>query len=348
MRDILRLLRYVRPYVGRLLAAAVSSALISFVYLGLLALIQPILELFFPGASTLTGPGTGKLRPFEYLKKLLGSGENAVPGLSFGRWLSEGTTGRIVLVAILIVILFIFKGVFTYLGSYLTRWAGLQAVRDLRADLYARIQRQSLAFFSDHPTGSLISRVVSDIGRLQRLASDNLADVFRLGAIVIGQAAWLFYLNWRLASFSLILLPLVVYPVVRLGTRLKATSRRSQERMGEAVDVMKEGITGTRVVQGFGMEDFEIGRFGRALDRIQSAEKRGARLTSITGPVLDLVGAIGGAVLLAYALMRIRSGKLTGGEFLTFIGALSMIYLSIKNLVKINNELQQAMAAAQR
>ncbi len=348
MKDILRLLRYVRPYVGRLAAAAVSSALISLVYLGLLALIQPILELFFPGASTLAGAGAGKLRPFEHLTKLLGFGGTALPGLPFARWLSEGATGRIVLGAVLVAVLFVFKGIFTYLGSYLTRWAGLQAVRDLRADLYARIQRQSLAFFSDHPTGSLISRVVSDIGRLQRLASDNLADVFRLGAIVIGQAAWLFYLNVRLASFCLILLPLVVYPVVRLGTRLKATSRRSQERMGEAVDVMKEGITGTRVVQGFGMEDFEVRRFRKALDRIQSAEMRAARLVSLTSPVLELVGAIGVAILLVHALLRIHAGKLSAPEVWTFIAALFMIYASIKNLVKINNDVQQSMAAAQR
>src|SRR5213594_467622 len=301
MKDILRLLRYVRPYVGRLAAAAVSSALISLVYLGLLALIQPLLELFFPGASTLAGAGGGKLRPFEQLTRLLGSGGTALPGLPFARWLSEGTTGRIVLVAVLVVVLFVFKGIFTYLGSYLTRWAGLQAVRDLRADLYARIQRQSLAFFSDHPTGSLISRVVSDVGRLQRLVSGDLAEVFRLGAIMIGQAAWLFYLNARLASFCLILLPLLVYPVARFGARLKATSRRSQEKMGEAVDVMKEGITGTRIVQGFGMEEFEIGRFRKALDRIQSAEMRAARLVSVTSPVLELVGAIGVAILLFHA-----------------------------------------------
>src|SRR5437867_11560033 len=336
MRDILRLLRYVRPYVGRLTAAAVSSALISLVYLGLLVLIQPILELFFPGASTLVGAGPGKVRPFDTLSRLLGLGADVAPGSSVARWLSGGTTGRIALVAALIVVLFVFKGIFTYLGSYLTRWAGLQAVRDLRADLYARIQRQSLAFFSDHPTGNLISRVVSDIGRLQRLASDNLADVFRLGAIVIGQAAWLFYLNVRLASFCLILLPLLVYPVARFGARLKATSRRSQEKMGEAVDVMKEGITGTRIVQGFGMEDFEIHRFRKALDRIQNAEKRAARLMSLTAPVLELIGAIVAAILIAYALRRIHSGRLSGAEFLTFLAALAMIYASIKNLVRIN------------
>ncbi|HYS03902.1 MAG TPA: ABC transporter transmembrane domain-containing protein [Candidatus Dormibacteraeota bacterium] len=347
MKDLLRLLRYVRPYVARLAAAALSSALISVVLLGLLSLIRPIVDQFFSRVPIEPAATQGKGEIVDRVLKFLGPGGTVAPKLPLIGRLGE-STGQIVIIAALIVILFVLKGVFTYLGSYLTRWVGLQVVRDLRSDLYARIQRQSLAFFSDHPSGMLISRVVNDVGRIQRTVSGDLADIFRLVAIVIGQAAWLFYLNWRLASFCLILLPLIVYPVARLGIRLKSTSRRSQEKMGEAVDVMKEGITGTRVVQGFGMEDFEIGRFGRALDRIQSAEKRGARLTSITGPVLDVVGAIGGAILLAYALMRIASGKLTGGEFLTFIGALTMIFLSIKNLVKINNELQQAMAAAQR
>jgi len=347
MKDLLRLLRYVRPYVARLTAAALSSALISVVLLGLLSLIRPIVDEFFSRVPIEPAATQGKGEIVDRVLKFLGPGGTVAPKLPLIGRLGE-STGQIVIIAALIVILFVLKGVFTYLGSYLTRWVGLQVVRDLRSDLYARIQRQSLAFFSDHPSGMLISRVVNDVGRIQRTVSGDLADIFRLVAIVIGQAAWLFYLNWRLASFCLILVPLIVYPVARLGIRLKSTSRRSQEKMGEAVDVMKEGITGTRVVQGFGMEDFEIGRFGRALDRIQSAEKRGARLTSITGPVLDVVGAIGGAILLAYALMRIASGKLTGGEFLTFIGALTMIFLSIKNLVKINNELQQAMAAAQR
>src|SRR2546422_729214 len=277
MKDFRRLLRYVRPYLGRLIAAAVCSVLISLVYVGLLVLIRPTLERRFRGAVTLRGAAAGRTRPFDHLRTLLGAGGTDAPGLPFARWLGGGTKGTIILIAVLIVVLFVLKGIFTYLASYLTRSAGLQAVRDLRADLYARIQRQSLAFFSDHPTGSLISRVVNDVGRLQRLVSGDLAEVFRLGAIVIGQAAWLFYLNARLASFCLILLPLLVYPVARFGARLKATSRRSQEKMGEAVDVMKEGITGTRIVQGFGMEEFEIGRFRRALDRIQNAENRAPR-----------------------------------------------------------------------
>jgi subfamily B ATP-binding cassette protein MsbA len=96
------------------------------------------------------------------------------------------------------------------------------------------------------------------------------------------------------------------------------------------------------------MEDFEIDRFGKALDRIQSAEKRAARVMSLTAPVLEMIGAIGAAALFLYAGQRIAAGKLSPGEFATFIAALWMIYASLKNLVKINNEVQQSMAAASR
>ena len=348
MKDVLRLLCYVRPYAGRLAAAVACSILISLVYLGLLGLIQPILDEVFPRTAITPAATAGKVQPFDPIRKLLGAGGALAPLTSWAGRMRGDSAGTIALIAVTIIVLFVFKGLFTYLASYLTRWTGLQAVRDLRADLYARIQRQSLAFFSDHPTGSLISRVVNDVGRLQKLVSGDLADIFRLGAVVLGQAAWLFYLNWRLASFCLILLPLVVYPVARFGSRLKATSRRSQEKMGDAVNILKEGITGTRIVQGFGMEDFEIDRFGRALNRIQAAEKRAARVVSLTAPVLELIGAVGAAVLFTYAGQRIAAGKLSPGEFATFIAALWMIYASLKNLVKINNEVQQSVAAASR
>src|SRR3989442_3090561 len=103
MKDFRRLLSYVRPYLGRLIAAAVCSAFVSLVLLGLLVLIQPILELLFPGATTLPGAAGGKLRPFDQLRKLLGAGGTAPTGLPFARWLGEGTTRTIVLIAALIV-----------------------------------------------------------------------------------------------------------------------------------------------------------------------------------------------------------------------------------------------------
>jgi len=348
MKDLLRLLRYVRPYAVRLTAAIACSILVSLTYLGLLSLIQPIFDEVFKSGA-IPAATHGKIRLLEEARGMIGAGGDVFAPLSaFSTRVTHGASGTAILIATLVIVLFLLKGIFTYLGDYLTRWTGLQAVMDLRADLYARIQKQSLAFFSEHPTGSLISRVINDIGRIQRSVSGDLAEIFRLAAVISGQSIWLFYLNWKLASFCLVLLPLIIFPVARFGSRLHATSRRSMEKISEAVDVMKEGITGTRVVQSFGMEEFEIKRFVDALRRAQRAEKAGARLLSITPPVMELVGAAGAAILFAYAAHRIEVGKLSPGEFATFIGALFMIYASIKSLVKINNEVQQSLAAARR
>jgi subfamily B ATP-binding cassette protein MsbA len=349
MKDLLRLLGYVRPYLARLFGAVAAALLVSLTYLALFSLIQPIFDEVLPRSATGPVATAGKIKVLEEARRLVGAGGDTFAPLAvFSHRVGGGSAGTAVLIAVLVVFLYLFKGLCTYLTSYLTRWTGLQAVRDLRSDLYARIQRQSLAFFSEHPTGHLISRVMGDVGRLQNTVSGDLADIFRLGAIILGQTVWLYYLNWKLAGFCLVLLPLVIYPVVRFGRRLKSTSARSMERMGDASSIIKEGITGTRIVQSFGMEPFEIGRFDMALERMQRSEKKAARILSIMPPVMELIGAVGAGILFAYAAHRISIGKLSPGEFATFIAALFMIYQSLRNLVKINNGLQSAMAAAHR
>jgi len=349
MRDLLRLVGYVRPYWRRLAAAVAASILVSVCYLALLGLVQPIVDEVLPKAAAAPIATEGKFQLIDQARGALQRVEVVWPALA-GRIeaLRHGSRGTAVLVAIMMIAIFALMGVFAYLATYLTRWTGLQVVRDLRADLYARVQRQSQTFFSEHSTGHLISRILGDVSRLQRIVAGDLAEVFRLGSVAIGQAAWLFYLNWRLAGFCLVLLPLIVYPVARMGRRLRDASRGSMQKMGDASLVMKEGIAGSRIVQAFGMEQFEIDRFTRALDRVQRAEKRAARLVSIMPPVLTFVAACGAAVLFGYAAHRIAVGRLSAGEFVTFVAALFVIFASLRNLVKINNEVQQGAAAARR
>lgn len=349
MKDLLRLVGYVRPYWRRLAAAIVSAVFIAISVLALVGLIQPMFDEVLPKAAAAPMATAGKFHLLDHVKRMLGT--DAMKSILPASWsarIQGGSFGTAVLIALLVVILVALKGVFTYINEYMTRWTGLMAVRDLRADLYARIQRQSLAFFSENSTGHLLSRILGDVGRLQRLVSDNLSEVFYLLAMVLGQVTYLFYLNKRLAAFTLIFLPLVGFPVARVGRRLKEASRRSMAKMGDASLIMKEGISGTRIVQAFGMERFEVERFEHALDRVQRADKRAARLQSITGPVLELLAAIAGAALFVYAASRIAEGKLTAGECGVFALALWVTFQSIRNLAKINNDVQQSMAAAKR
>ena len=347
--DLLRLIGYVGPYWRRVAMAVLAACLTSVAMLLLLGLVQPIMDEVLSRTAAAPAATGGKLQLLPIVRRLLqGVGASWIAPTTLTEMVQGTRRGTVLLIAALAVMIFLFKGIFEYLTEYLTRWTGLQAVRDLRVHLYARIQRQSLAFFSEHSTGHLLSRVLGDVSRLQQTVSGDLAEVFRLGAVLVGQVAWLFYLDWGLAAFCLIFLPIVVYPVARLGLRIKETSRGSMQKMGDASLIMKEGIAGTRIVQAFGRESFEVDRFTRALDRVQRMERRAARLLSLTSPVMELLGALLAAPLFVWAGYRIAAGHLSGGEFGVFVAALFMIFQSLRNLVKINNNLQQAMAAATR
>jgi len=143
MRDLLRLVGYVRPYARRVAAAVLSAFLISVCYLALLGLVQPIVDEVLPKMAAGPTATAGKLHLLDEARRLIDAGASLSPVLAeWSRRLQTDSRATAVLIAVLVVLLFVLKGLFTYLTAYLTRWTGLQVVRDLRADLYARIQRQ--------------------------------------------------------------------------------------------------------------------------------------------------------------------------------------------------------------
>ena len=354
MSDLLRLLRYARPYLGKLVAALAAAALAALTLVALTSLVIPLVKDVLPevlGAKVLDGKGhieAGKLNFLETFNAAFGEGWTD-RFTSWGLHLEGGgRSSTLLAIGILVLLLYLLKGVFTYFSNYYVRAVGLQVILDLRRDLYGRIQRQSPAFFSAHPTGLLISRITSDIARMQRTVSGDLADVFRLSFIILGQSAWVFYLYPALSAVCLIILPLVLLPILRFGKRLKATSRTSQEKMADVTNILKETITGNRIVKGFGMEDYEVRRFTDALKRVQRQELRGARLVSLSPPIMEMVGALAAVLLVLYAGYQIPRGAVDAGQFSSFLVSLVFLYASVKNLAKINNDFQQSMAATHR
>jgi subfamily B ATP-binding cassette protein MsbA len=356
MKDLFRLLRYARPYLGKLVAALACAALAALMIVALASLVRPLVNDVLratPGAASLEGkhqaPGAGDaFSILEFSNRLLGEGWIVRMSRLGQRLESKGRSTTFLTIAVLILILYVVKGVLTYFSTYYVRAVGLQVILDLRRDLYRRIQGQSPAFFSSHPTGLLISRLTSDIARMQRTVSGDLADVFRLSFIIVGQVLWVFYLYPKLSALCLIILPLVLYPITRFGRRLKVTSRTSQEKMADVTNILKETITGNRIVKGFGMEEYEVHRFTDALKKVQRQELRGARLVSLSPPIMEMVGAFAAALLILYAGYQISRGAADAGQFSSFLFSLGWLYASVKNLAKINNDFQQSMAATHR
>ena len=159
---------------------------------------------------------------------------------------------------------------------------------------------------------------------------------------------WLFYLDARLAIVCLTGAPLIVYPLVRLGQRVRRTTRRSQEALEHISHITAEAFTGHRIVKAFGTEAKEAEKFNRAgYHLFRTNMKVTAALASLP-PLMEILGGFGMAAALWYGSEQIARGRLTIGDFASFLGALLLMYGPAKKLSRVNANLQQAIAASER
>jgi subfamily B ATP-binding cassette protein MsbA len=251
-------------------------------------------------------------------------------------------------VAIAIIGLYFLKGVGAYFSDYVMTDVGQRVVRDLRDRLHTHMVGQSAAFFARRTTGQLLSRLTNDVGQVQHVVSETVGDLLQEGLGVVGYAALLFYYDARLAMVCVTAAPIIVYPLAKLGRRLRKTSRRSQEALENLTHVAGEAYTGHRIVKAFGAEAREGAKFRRASDELYRTNMRVTRIVSVLPPIMEMLGACAIAGALYYGAHQIATGRLTSGEFAAFVAALLFMYGPIKKLSRVNASLQQAIAAAER
>lgn len=240
------------------------------------------------------------------------------------------------------------KGLGAYASTYLMTDVGQRVVMTLRNQLYAHILSQSAAFFSRRSSGELISRITNDVGQIQTATSETVADLTRESLTVVGLAGFLFFLDANLAVICVAVIPLVVYPLVRLGQRVRSTTRRGQEHLERLTHLAAEGLTGHRIVKAFGAEAREARRFGTAGTALYRTNMRVTSAMAALPPLMEFIGGVAAAGALFYASQKIASGALTPADFAAFLAAAFMMYAPIKKLSRVNAGLQQAIAAAQR
>jgi len=251
-------------------------------------------------------------------------------------------------IALAILVIYLLKGVGAYLSGYLMTDVGQRVVRDLRNALFRHILDQSAAFFSLQTTGRLLSRITNDVGQIQRAVSETIGDVARESLALVGFAALLFYYDPRLALVCLTGAPIVVYPLVRLGQRIRRTARRSQEALEQMSHVSAEAMTGHRIVKAFGAEARETAKFAQASDRLYRTNMKVTGVVSVLPPLMEFIGGAAFVGALFYGTQEIAAGRLSPGEFTAFVAALFMMYAPAKKLSRVNADLQQAMAAGER
>lgn len=327
MNDFRILLRHVRPYAGLFALAFLLMTFVGLFEAGRTALLKSIID------ELPTGPQAPTTGLASYIAV-----RNYLPGIA----------NILPLVAALLIIFTLIRGASEYLSNLLMWRIGVAAVVDLRQRLYDHILRQSSEFFTDHPTNTLTTHILSDAEKVQVSVSTLLADLLRESLTFLALFALVFMLNWKLTLAILIVGPFIYLVTVKFGRRLRRLARSTQENTEEVLDIAQETISGHRIVNAFGMEEFEQRRFRDALLRLAHTQVRAARVVYLSSPILELVGVILAAGFLIYAERLIGSGAMTLGDFMAYIVAMLQMYDPLRKISRIQNYLQQSFAAITR
>lgn len=335
MNDLRRLLGFVKPYWSPLILSVILMAIAGAAHAMMAVLIGPIFDRVLDPSSP--------ERPIELIKLPFSNAPLYLHQLA-PEWIHN--VRNVVAYAILLV--FLIRGLSDYFGNYLVNWVGVNAVTDIRQKVFDKLLRHDAQFFESHSTGRIMSSVMSDIDKIQVATSSMLADWLRQ---IFSASALLFVVlqrDWRLAIGSLTILPIVLVPTIRIGRRIRRTTRGAQDNAAELNEILQEAIVGQQVVKAFASEKHESARFHAAAWKLRNANLRYVAQQAIASPLIEFFGALTIVGLLIYARDQIKAGNLTIGDFTSFVIALLMLYEPVKRLTGIHAIFQQAMGASQK
>lgn len=247
-----------------------------------------------------------------------------------------------------ILIVYLVKGIGAYFASYLMEGLGHRVVMVVRNQLFSHMLDQSAAFFARRAVGQLLSRINNDVGLVQRAVSETIGDLARESLVLVGSLCLLFYYDAKLALLCLTATPLIVYPLVRFGRRVRSVTKRSQEAQEHMSHVAAEAFAGHRIVKAFGAEGRESKKFEKVSGSLFRTNLKVTRVLALLPPLMEFLGGVAIAGALWYGSREISQGRLTAGEFTSFLTALLLMYGPIKKLSRVNANLQQAATAADR
>jgi ATP-binding cassette, subfamily B, bacterial MsbA len=303
-----RLLGYLRPYIGSLGLAALCMLGVAGLTASLAYLVQPVMDEIFVNRDS----------------------------------------GRLIAIPLTIAAVFVFKAICDFGQYYLMAFIGQSVIRDLREQMFAKLEEMSVGFFVRHSTGELLSRMNNDVSLVQGAMTNAVTGIVRDAVQVLALVALVFYRDFRLALIAMMVFPLAIYPLLTFGRRLKRYSRRMLVTLEDITERLNETITGIRIVKAFAMEDYEKGRFSEVNNTLFNAFMRRFKVRALSNPVMDTLGGLGVSSIVFYGGYQVINGQSTPGAFFSFMTALFMLYEPIKKINDANMTIQEGVAAGER
>jgi subfamily B ATP-binding cassette protein MsbA len=324
MHDLLRLLRYLKPHWSIFTLATFAMLVVGLLESAIGALIVPIFDQAF-----VQGPGTRTATLFGL--------QNLIPQDPLGAWK---------IISVLLITFTVAKGVAEWLSTYLMARIGQGAVLKLRQDLYSHLLAQSATFFERHRTNYLVSRLVSSAAAIETAVTSTIRDMLRESFTLIAFLAASFYYSWRLTLGSLLIAPIIALLTAKFGTALRNLARESFEGSKQLTDTAQEALANQGIVKAYRAEKRESARFTEVAKRIVRANLRSASIAGASPPTIELIGMCFVVLLLFFGQQEIIAGRLNAAQFVTFLIFLFRSYDPMRKLSRLQNSMEQALAAA--
>jgi ATP-binding cassette, subfamily B, bacterial MsbA len=251
-------------------------------------------------------------------------------------------------IAIGVIILYVLKGIFGFLQSYFMTDISALVVRDIRSSVYAKFHKLSLDYFTHMRGGELMSRITNDVGLVGNAISYGATDLLYQSLQVVVFAGLILVIHPRLALLSLIILPLVSFPIVKVGAVLKKISRQTQEKMADINALLYETILGMRVIKAFNMEGTELKKFTDTNNSFYKLSMRATKRMLLLGPFTEMIGVLAAVLVLFLEGKAVLSGKMSFGTLGVSLAALLSMMRPFKKLSQVNSIIAQAIAGSER
>ena len=248
---------------------------------------------------------------------------------------------------LIIILIFLVRGISGFVASYAISWVGNKIVMDLRGAMFRKLLTLPTHYYDNHATGNLISKLTFDVTQVTAAATNVVTVTIRDSIIIAGLLGWLFYLNWKLTLLSFVVAPVVAIVIYTINRRLRNSSRDSQRAMGNVTQVIEESVGAHKVVKLFGGQHYEETRFTNETNWMRRHAMKQASAAAANVPLVQLVAAVALAVIVYLATAQAKADATSVGGFLSFVAAMLMLTAPIKRLTSVSEHMQRGLAAAE-
>ena len=303
----LRLLGYVRPYWKIFVLAIVSIIVLAMTEPAIPALMKPLLD----GSFVHKDRHTIRMMP------------------------------------VLLIGLFLVRGLSNYTSTVALNWVSTRVIHDLRGDMFHRLLGLPAGFYDANAAGNIISRITFNTQQVATAATDALLIVVRDSVSVVGLMAWMAWINWKLSVIFFVVAPAIGLVVRMVSGRLRRLSGFLQDAMGDLTSIIEEAVKGNRVVKLFGGQDYERDRFTLMSNRVRHMNMKIIATSAANVPAVQLIAVSALSAMIYIALSQTLETGFSVGSFVSFFGAMGLLFSPIKRLTKVNEQLQRGLAASE-